>query len=68
MTTSCTVPTGWLEQHPIGRVYHAPFDVVFSNFDVVAPDLLYVAAERLAEVLTPLLPGLELPLQCIFRH
>jgi Uma2 family endonuclease len=26
----------------------APFDVVFSNFDVVEPDLLYVSRERLA--------------------
>src|SRR5947207_6378893 len=33
---------GWLDAHPIGRVYHAPFDVVFSRFDVVEPDLLYL--------------------------
>jgi Uma2 family endonuclease len=45
---------GWLEQKPIGRLYHAPFDVVFSNVDVVEPDLLYIAAERVAEVLTPI--------------
>ena len=29
----------WLEAHPIGRVFYAPFDVVFSHFDVVEPDL-----------------------------
>jgi Uma2 family endonuclease len=43
---------GWLEEHPIGQVYYAPFDVVFSKFDVVEPDLLYVSNERAAEVLT----------------
>ena len=43
----------WLEDHPIGRIYYAPFDVVFSRFDVVEPDLLYVSNARMAEVLTP---------------
>ncbi len=38
-------------QHPVGRVFLAPFDVVFSNFDIVEPDLLYIAEERL-KVLT----------------
>jgi Uma2 family endonuclease len=42
----------WLEQHPIGHVYYAPFDVVFSQFDVVEPDLLYMSNERAATVLT----------------
>jgi Uma2 family endonuclease len=43
----------WLEQHPVGRLFFAPLDVVLSNFDVVEPDLLYVSNERAAEVLTP---------------
>jgi len=43
---------GWLEVNPVGRVYHAPFDVVFSRFDVVEPDLLYLSNERAADVLT----------------
>ena len=43
----------WLEDHPIGRVYYAPYDVVFSNFDVVEPDLLYLSNERAADVVTP---------------
>ena len=42
----------WLEAHPIGRVFHAPFDVVFSHFDVVEPDLLYLSHERAAQILT----------------
>jgi len=43
---------GWLEQHPIGRLFHAPYDVVLSLFDVVEPDLLYISNERAAEVMT----------------
>jgi len=42
----------WLEDHPIGQVFYAPFDVVFSRFDVVEPDLLYLSNERVAEVVT----------------
>jgi Uma2 family endonuclease len=42
----------WLEQQPIGQVYLSPFDVVFTKFDVVEPDLLYVSNERAAAVLT----------------
>ena len=41
----------WLHTHPIGQVFYAPFDVVFSRFDVVEPDLLYVSNAR-ASVLT----------------
>ena len=36
----------WLEAHPQGRLFYAPFDVVFSKFDVVEPDVLYVSNER----------------------
>ena len=36
----------YLRQHPIGKVYMAPLDVVFSHFDVVEPDLLYVSEAR----------------------
>jgi Uma2 family endonuclease len=43
---------GWLEANPIGRLYHAPFDVVFTPFDVVEPDLLYLSNDRAAAVLT----------------
>ena len=42
---------GWLEAHPLGRLFYAPFDVVFSKFDVVEPDVLYVSNER-SNVLT----------------
>jgi Uma2 family endonuclease len=41
----------YLREHPIGKIYFAPLDVVFSHFDVVEPDLLFVSTSRL-EVLT----------------
>jgi len=43
----------WLEAHPIGRMFFAPFDVVFSDFDIVEPDLLYLSNGRMADVVTP---------------
>ena len=42
----------YLEEHQIGRIFYAPFDVVFSHFDVVEPDLLYMSNARAAEILT----------------
>ena len=44
--------TTWLEAHPVGKVFYAPFDVVFTMFDVVEPDLLYMSHERARTVLT----------------
>lgn len=37
----------WIEDRNLGKVYHAPIDVVLSQYDVVQPDLLYVSQERL---------------------
>ena len=42
----------WLEQHPVGRVFMAPLDVVFTQFDVVEPDLLFVSRQRAPGILT----------------
>lgn len=42
----------WLQTHKIGRLFMAPLDVLFSNFDIVEPDLLYMSNERAAEILT----------------
>jgi Uma2 family endonuclease len=42
----------WLQQHPIGQLYYAPLDVIFSKFDVVEPDLLYMSNERAAQIAT----------------
>jgi Uma2 family endonuclease len=43
---------GYLRQHPVGRVFTAPFDVILSEFDVVEPDLLFLNNERLAAITT----------------
>jgi len=42
----------YLREHPVGRVFTAPFDVILSNFDVVEPDLLLLTNERLGEITT----------------
>jgi len=42
----------WLEAHPVGRLFAAPFDIVLSHFDVVEPDLIYLSHERAAVILT----------------
>jgi Uma2 family endonuclease len=36
----------YLEDHRVGRIFLAPLDVVFSQFDVVEPDLLFVSTGR----------------------
>jgi Uma2 family endonuclease len=43
----------WLETHPIGEMLLSPLDVVFSDVDVVVPDLLYMSNERASQVITP---------------
>ena len=42
----------WLQDHPVGRIFYAPLDVLFSRFDVVEPDLLYVSNERVPALLS----------------
>ncbi len=42
----------YLDSRPIGAVFLAPFDVLFSNINIVEPDLLYVSRERQG-VVTP---------------
>ena len=39
-------------ENNLGRVYHAPFDLVLSDTDVVQPDLLFVSNER-SQIITP---------------
>ena len=35
-----------VERTSSGEVFYAPFDVVFSDYDVVEPDILYISNER----------------------
>jgi Uma2 family endonuclease len=37
-----------LEQHPQGRLFLAPCDVIFTLFDIVVPDMLFIREERAA--------------------
>ena len=39
------------EQPHLGRVFFAPFDVIFTRWDVVEPDLLVIAGDQL-DILT----------------
>jgi Uma2 family endonuclease len=41
----------YLDIHPLGEVFCAPFDVVMSFHDVVVPDLIYISQSR-AHLLT----------------
>jgi Uma2 family endonuclease len=41
-----------LEEHPVGRLYYAPLDVVFTEIDCVEPDLLYLSRERESRQMT----------------
>lgn len=42
---------GYLRTHAVGAAFVAPFDVVFSDLDIVEPDLLYISSNR-ASILT----------------
>ena len=42
----------YLETNQTGQLFTAPFDVVFSDFDVVEPDLLFITAGRRRDILT----------------
>ena len=37
---------GYLESHPVGEAFVAPFDILLSKFDIVVPDLIYLANEH----------------------
>jgi len=37
----------YLEKHPIGKMYHAPFDVYLDDHNVFQPDIAFFSQERL---------------------
>ena len=45
-----TALKNFLHDHPLGEIFIAPFDVVLSDFDVVQPDLIFVATAQAAIV------------------
>jgi Uma2 family endonuclease len=45
-----TALTNFLRDHALGEVFIAPYDVVLSDFDVVQPDLVFVATAQAAIV------------------
>lgn len=49
LTTSLA---NYFTAHPIGEVFHAPFDCVMSDHDVVEPDLLVVMVDQ-NDIVTP---------------
>lgn len=38
----------YLDEHPIGKLYHAPFDVYLDLYNVFQPDILVVLNQRLS--------------------
>ena len=38
----------YLEEHPIGKLYDAPFDVYFDKHNVFQPDIVFVSKKRLS--------------------
>lgn len=38
----------FVEAHRLGKLFHAPTDVVLSDINVVQPDLLFISRERLS--------------------
>ena len=38
----------YLEEHPLGKAYFAPFDVYLTELDVFQPDLVFIARENFA--------------------
>jgi Uma2 family endonuclease len=49
---------GFVEQHPaVGQAFLSPLDTVFSPWDVVEPDLIFVAADQLHVLTAPNIQG-----------
>jgi len=43
----------FITQHKLGEVWYAPCDVIFSNINIVQPDILYISNQNI-EILTAL--------------
>ena len=47
----------FLRQHDLGEVFLSPLDVLFTDFDIVEPDLIYLSRERWSVVTEANLQG-----------
>ena len=47
----------YLEIHPIGEVIPAPIDTVFTQWDVVEPDIVFVADDQRSIITEPNIQG-----------
>jgi Uma2 family endonuclease len=47
----------YLDAHPIGEIFCAPYDVLLSRFDIVEPDLVYISDARKAFITSKNLQG-----------
>ena len=52
-----TAIANYLEAHPIGEVFPAPLDVVFTQWDVVEPDVVFVADDQRSILTEPNIQG-----------
>jgi Uma2 family endonuclease len=41
----------YLQAHPVGEIFFAPYDVLLSEFNILVPDLIYISNER-SELIT----------------
>ncbi len=46
VTNLCYYLADFIKKEELGEVYVAPFDVVFSRYDIVEPDVLYISKAR----------------------
>ncbi|UCE08698.1 MAG: Uma2 family endonuclease [bacterium] len=47
----------FLKKQKLGKIFHVPYDVIFSETDVVQPDILVILIERLGNITENYLDG-----------
>ncbi len=46
----CRIIYSWLHEHKIGQAFAAPLDVYLDEYNVVQPDIVYVARENIVKL------------------
>lgn len=49
--------SNFVYRHKLGELFVAPFDIIFSEFDVLEPDLIFVSSRRLREIVKDWIRG-----------